>query len=472
MKKPSCSFIFWNLMIFSVFPVASSFAADVRTGSSSTISRRTTSSSSRTTSNISSSSSSSNNSQEYTQEDCASKYILGLDSECYNENNVDNGGVYADCKDYTMAEYYDAMDMQLAKIVGISKFSEFKENCDAYKSYALEKWLSSKSIVENSALKGSSKCILANKKLTAAKKCYAAAIAHDGNFFEFSELMTQTCGEMPDVASKFASAGDMSLSNIPQILENYSTLQFTNKSENWRTAVEAVLAGYIYDARQACGEENYDIITLNQFTEDKRENLLTETADSFANAFGDNLGRRASNFTISGSPTIQKDPKGKYDGMELRYYEGIGFVDINDPKYKRDRKFDYNKYGDITPQLNGSYATNNIYAIEGVSSINSARARLLNIIATGDVGTSETQDSIDVAIITGLGGRVGTTDTGLYNVISNLQEGDTFIIKQTDKVCQILVVNSDGELSKLSKPQIYGNKSLSNYVKDCKAVIE
>ena len=41
----------------------------------------------------------------------------------------------------------------------------------------------------------------------------------------------------------------------------------------------------------------------------------------------------------------------------------------------------------------------------------------------------ETQDDIDYAVITGLGGRVSTTDAGLYEVISNLAEGDTFVIK-------------------------------------------
>ncbi|MCR5506409.1 MAG: hypothetical protein K6F04_01010 [bacterium] len=414
-------------------------------------------------------------STQYSQDDCATKYMLGLDRECYNTNRVQSGGAYADCSDKTMADYYDIMDMQLSYIVGVDNFVTYKTKCDAYKGYALDKWLSSKGIIEKSAIKGSSECILATNKLTAAKKCYAAAIAHDGNFFEFGELMTTSCGEIPEVARKFSNAGDMGLSNIPQLLENHSTLQFTNKSENWRSAVEAVLAGYIYDARQACGEENYDLLELNQFTEDKRGNILSTAKESFVSGVASNLGRRAGNFVQTGSMAVGVSKNGVVlvPATSTKFYKQLDATNPKTLDKNIKRTFVSDRiYGDTTPQIKNVENISNIYVIEDVSSINKTRARLLNIISTGDIGTYDTQDEIDYAVITGLGGRANSSDVGIYDVISNISEGDTFVIKDTSNNCQILMINSDGDFEKLLRKEIQKNKSLMTYTSGCSKVIE
>lgn len=441
--------------------------------------RRAGNSSSRGKSSSSSSrkiSSTNTNSVEFTKEDCASKYILGLDRECYNVNTVHDGGVYSDCTDNTVADYYDIMDMQLASVVGVSNFADYKANCEAYKSYALEKWLSSKNVIETSAVKGSDKCVFATKRLTAAKKCYTAALSHDGNFFEFSDLMTNSCGEFPDVASKFSKAGDLGLANIPEVLENYSTLQFTNKAENWRSSVEAVLAGYVYDARQACGDETYELLELNQFTEDKRENLLTSAKESFYDAAAANLGRRASNNILYGKPTVNKvrpniSASTTVAGAIANGISDTLYDDGFGKKHDRSRKKHHGKdFGNVNPQLDNISSIGNVFVIEGVSSINSVRARLVNIIATGDTGTPEFQDAIDVAIIQGLGGRAGVVDSGIYGVIGSLSEGDVFVIKQSDKTCQILMLNIDGNFDVISLKHM--SKSLRDYMNNCSRVVD
>ena len=431
----------------------------------------------------SSTTSSTSTTSDYTKEDCATKYMLGLDRECYNTNTISEGGVYADCSDRTMADFYDIMDMQLSAVVGVDKFATYKKNCDAYKSYALTKWLESKKTIETSAIKGSLECTTAQKKLTAAKKCYAAAIAHDGNFFEFSELMKTTCGEQLDVATKFAKAGDMGLSNIPEMLENYSTLQFTNKSENWRQAVEAILAGYIYDARQQCGEESYDILELNQFTADKRENIIKTARTNFAAAAGANLGRRASNSIIHSTSAItpRKQPNmattttiagSIANGLSVGIASTVATIN-NHRNIRSASANDAIRYGITTPQLHNNLAIGNIYVIEGVSNINNTRARLVNILNTNDVGTIDTQDSIDIAIVRALGGRVGTTDNGLYDILNNLIEGDTFVIRQSDlKSCQILMIDINGNLTPLTNTEIMQNQYLPNYVSDCARILE
>ena len=414
------------------------------------------------------------NSTKYSQDDCATQYIKGLDNECYNTNRIQDGGVYSDCSDKTVADYYDIMDMQLSRVVGLENFATYKEKCDSYKAYALEKWLSTKGVIETSAVKGSNECVIATKKLTAAKKCYTAALSHDGNFFEFGDLMNKNCGEMPDVAKKFSSAGDLGIANIPQMLENYSTLQFTNKSSNWRQAVEATLAGYIYDARQACGEENYDILELNQFTEDKRENILSKAKDSFASEIGANLGKRTSNLIKTGSATVVATKSGTavVPNSSLKFYRTFDATDPRTLDKNIHGAFIKKNFGDTTPQIKDLNDVANIYVIENVSSVNTTRARLLSIIKSGNTGNSETQDDIDYAIIVGLGGRANSYDTSLYEIISNLDYGDTFVIKDNYSNCQILMLNADGNLENLLKKEIIKNKSLNSYTSSCQKVIE
>ena len=198
-------------------------ALSSRTSTSISTDRRSSSSSRRKSSKRTSTSTPTTTTSEtqYSQDDCATKYMLGLDRECYNTNRVQSGGAYADCSDKTMADYYDIMDMQLSYIVGVDNFVTYKSKCDTYKGYALDKWLSSKGIIEKSAIKGSSECILATKRLTAAKKCYAAAIAHDGNFFEFDDLMMTSCGEIPEVAKKFSRSSGILESPISPAFENF-----------------------------------------------------------------------------------------------------------------------------------------------------------------------------------------------------------------------------------------------------------
>ena len=450
-------------------------ASSSRTSTSVSTDRRASSSSKKRSSRKTSSTTTSTTSVQYSQEDCATKYMLGLDKECYNTNKVQNGGVYADCSDKTMADYYDIMDMQLSYIVGVDNFATYKSKCDAYKGYALDKWLASKGVIETSAVKGSSECVLATKELTAAKKCYAAAIAHDGNFFEFDELMMKSCGEIPEVANKFSKAGDLGLANIPQALENYSTLQFTNKASNWRSSVEAVLAGYIYDARQACGEETYDLIEFNQFTEDKRENILSKAKDSYASEVAENLGRRAGNFVKMGSSAVAVSKNGValVPSKSVKFYKTLDATNPNTLDKNITSLFRTQKhFGDTTPQIKDINNIANVYVIEDVSSINKARARLLNIITSEEIPSVENFDDIDRAVISGLGGRTNSLDTGIYDVISNIDEGDTFVIKDNENNCQVLILNSEGNFEKLLRKEIQKNKSLMTYTSDCKKVIE
>ena len=477
---------FWGLILSSNI----AFAQDTSALDASRASKKTKSKSKsrRRTTNT-------NTNAEYTKEDCATKYIAALDRECYNTNTTNEGGVYADCSDRTMTDFYDIMDMQLSSIVGIDKLNTYKKKCDAYKSYALTKWLDAKQIVETSAIKGSFECVNAFKKLSAAKKCSMAALSHNGNAFEFAELMKVSCGDQPDVAEKFAKAGDIGLSNVAEMLDNYSTLQFTNKSTNWKQAVESVLAGYMYDAKQKCGEEDYAIIEQNYFTEDKRDNIVKKTKESFAVAAAANLGNRASNAVIYNTYAANPNNNNKLSmdtsaivatSVASGISTGIMNSKLNpgqNPVYVPVRPMgrihihprvkDPNLFGNTMPQLSNALDLGNVYVIDNVYNINNTRARLINILNSGDVGSLDNQDNIDIAIINALGGRAGTVDGDLYNTLENLTEGDTFIIKQADfKYCQVLSIDVYGNLHPLTETEIRTNEYLPTYIHGCFRIIE
>ena len=376
------------------------------------------------------------------KEDCATKYILGLDRECYNPDKVHKGGVYTDCSEKTTADYYDIMDMQLSAVVGISQFHMYKQKCAPYKSFALNRWITSKGIVEKSVVKGSSECLLATKKLDAAKQCYSVALAHDGSFVDFRTVMMQTCGKMPDVADRFAKAGDIGYANLPKIIENYSSLQFTRKSEDWRKAVESVFTGYLYDARQKCGEETYKVITGNQYSLDKRGNLLTSINKSFVDSVVGNTRRHGRIVTMSPSAYEMMPSAGITSGI---YSDEMG------------RNFNNNRYIGI-----------NTYLISPVNSIAVAVARLAGLI----VGTAMNldYDTTERAILAGIGAAVNDINS-VNTALSNLRSGDYFVIKQTDNVCQVYVLEGDEKLIPLSQGEIMNNSKLSKLVFDCQKVL-
>lgn len=404
---------------------------------------------------------------------CATEYIAALDKECYNPSNVSSGGVYADCSDYTINDYYDAMDMQLARVVEYDDLEDFIEDCSPYKEYAFSQWMQSKEIIERSAVKSSGDCVIANLQLQAAQKCYAAALAHDGNFFDFDSVIKANCGDHPEVARQFIKSGDLGMANLPQMMENYSTLQFTSKSENWRSAIEATFSGYIYKARNACGNESYDIIQLNTFTPDSRENLMTVAKEGFASQLGKQAGSRVSNLIATSKPTAGK-PVSSINTDTLAgkatasFYKQMGWeVGENE---RDDSSYGYDDDFSNSSQLGGSYVIQNIYTIEGVANINSARARLMNILQTGDVGTENTQDALDVAIVAALGGRVGDTNA-MYSILSGIKDNDVFLIKQVDGYCQALILRN-GNLAKLSGRDVANLPSLTSYMSGCSGLSE
>ncbi|MDR0367216.1 MAG: hypothetical protein LBH41_01415 [Rickettsiales bacterium] len=415
------------------------------------------------------------------KEDCATQWIGAVDSECYNIANTLDGGVYADCDAKTADELYDIMDMRIGRSMDASKLSAFVKKCSPYKSFALERWLNSKRLVEESAVKGSADCVSATKKLSAAKKCYSAAIAHDGNFFEFESLMRYSCGDQPDVAQRFAKAGDLGFANLPRIVENYTTLQFTNKAPNWRNAVESVLAGYIYAAQGACGDATYDLVEFNRFEPDARGNLLHEAQKGFARQFGAQLGSRAENALMTGRPTAGApySPKSVVPYKSPGISSPIVAVDLNPSASARRIGARINAreaYYDESFGVRGGMpsgrdkVSGNVFLIEDVQSLSAARARLGNIVVNGNIGGEGYRDGLDLAVIMALGGRRGSPSGEVMELLDNVSDGDVFVLTSAGS-CQLLKVEG-GALRIMSRLEVDGTALVRGRLTRCVEIIE
>ncbi len=126
------------------------------------------------------------------------------------------------------------------------------------------------------------------------------------------------------------------------------------------------------------------------------------------------------------------------------------------------------KFGNTTPQINGLYLVRNSYLIENIPNLSNARARLTNIIKNGDMGTYLTQDTLDQTIANALGAR-SINDSTLYSILSDMDNGDTFIIKDRNNKCSVLTIK-DGDVIKLSSSDVNKMAEINNYVNNCSSV--
>ncbi|MCL2439066.1 MAG: hypothetical protein FWD15_00980 [Alphaproteobacteria bacterium] len=445
---------------------------------------------------------------EIVRENCSTQFIAALDGECFDTDTLKEGGVYAKCKFKTQAELFDIMDMQLARQMGTGRTAEFLKECAPFRSFALDRWFKNREIVERSTVIGSADCQTSTRKLAAAQRCYSAAIAHDGNFFEFQRLMQQTCGTEPDVARRFAEAGDMSFGNLGRMTDNFATGQYTIKAAGWRTAVEAVLAGYKYQARADCGDENYEMIEFNRFAPDDRGNLAAVQRSAFAEQYARQMGARTAHGIATGRPMAIDgfyDPANVYNaratvpaavsltagtvaagGMLAAGVAGmitgappavitttthmvpgtVNTVGVRQNIYVHDGTFGrpYNK------TFGPRRVDGDIYLIDEVSNISSARARLINLIVNDSISGPNDRDAIDQKIVVGLGARANAAPAEVLNIVGQLNDGDVFVLTSQGQ-CQVLMIDGD-RVRIMSRLEVQGRALVSRHLTRCREVIE
>jgi hypothetical protein len=339
--------------------------------------------------------------QEFTREDCATRFISALDRECHDPNYSPRLGVYAKCQGWTISQLYSAMDKQIRLSMSSQAALSTIQTCAPYRSFALSRWLEMKAIVEESSVRNSAECLLATDRLNAAKACYSIANAYHGNEIELRSMINHTCGQFPDVAYRFTRAINIGLTSSVQVGQNQFTLQLgSSRADNWRNVVEAVLVSYIYQAQAACGNQ-VDIIPLSPPPPSSGENIISSMQSGFVAQVSGIWGRRAENIIAAGAPVSAMT------GQQLEAPQNI----------------------------------KSVYPIR-VPNLSLGRARLASIIIDSIIGTEETRDDLDIAIITALGGRRNETNAGIHGIISSLDDGDVFVLRDNQGRCMALQLSA------------------------------
>lgn len=219
---------------------------------------------------------------QYSQEDCISVLLQALDKACYDDIDISNG-VYQDCADSSISDLSNFMDANLFYVVPSNQEEHYRQKCAAYKSKAVERFLSIKNNIEQSAKESSYECQRAKDLLSKAKDCHMKVISSSGSYFDGAK---GSCSG--EVRRDFERAGNMGAANIMGYVDNFTTGQFTGKEANWRQTVDAVLSTYMMKAKQACGVDDYEITDINLYAPDSQTNSLTRQRDAYLTQKGIN----------------------------------------------------------------------------------------------------------------------------------------------------------------------------------------
>lgn len=241
---------------------------------------------------------------------------------CFDKKTLTDG-IYSRCGTESASNIVinvnDCLDTR-----GIIKNLNLKDGCKSYTYTSVVALLSNKDKIENSIKKTTKECREATTALNAAKSCWAKMISHDGSIDP--SLRTQLvalCGysisKDTDMVDRFYNAGNYGDSNIGAQMDMELTGQNTQKRENWRQIVDGVLAGYMEMAELVCGEEDYQITQVNDYTPDSRENLAMVKAKAQADQIGRETANRIVNSWFRKTDCLNSPlPKG---GLRWEYIE-------------------------------------------------------------------------------------------------------------------------------------------------------
>ncbi|MGN0929414.1 MAG: hypothetical protein ACI4N3_02105 [Alphaproteobacteria bacterium] len=239
---------------------------------------------------------------------------------CFNKKTLTNG-IYSRCGSESASNIVinvnDCLDTR-----GIIKNLNLKDGCKAYTYTSVVALLANKDNIETSIKKTTKECKEAITTLNAAKSCWAKMISHDGSIDpSLRTQLVSLCGysisKDADMVDRFYNAGNYGDSNIGAQMDMELTGQNTQKRENWRQVVDSVLAGYTEMAELACGEEDYQITKINDYTPDNRENLAMVKATAQADQMGRSTANRIVNSWFRETDCLNSPlPKG---GLKWEY---------------------------------------------------------------------------------------------------------------------------------------------------------
>ncbi|MCL2369569.1 MAG: hypothetical protein FWC83_02740, partial [Alphaproteobacteria bacterium] len=131
--------------------------------------------------------------------------------------------------------------------------------CPAFVQQELMAYLSMANMAEQLTRQRSDECHQRRRELEAAFSCHSVAMASGNETHNrVIAMLTDFCGDgvpggSSEMVMRFANAGNIG-ANIWGWAENLVNLNASRRGDDWQTAVDGVLAGYVNRMNLACGE--------------------------------------------------------------------------------------------------------------------------------------------------------------------------------------------------------------------------
>ncbi|MDR1476613.1 MAG: hypothetical protein LBI17_00610 [Rickettsiales bacterium] len=234
---------------------------------------------------------------------CFSRY-------CFDKKTVENGS-YSKCGSMGAAQVTMGVEEECLKIRAAVKQLDLVAGCKKWTFDMVVKLLENKGAVEKQLKINSPFCQSAASALAAAKKCHAGMLAHDGSIDpalkgRLESLCGAGAGGDDTMVERFLRAGDYGDANAGAQRDMLLTSQNTAKRDNWRQAVDMVLAGYIDMVEIPCGSEDYKLAMVNDYQLDSRDNLQMAQAKATAERIGRNVADRITGEWFEESDCLKK----------------------------------------------------------------------------------------------------------------------------------------------------------------------
>lgn len=161
--------------------------------------------------------------------------------------------------------------------------------CPSYVQQEVASYLSMANMADKLSKTHSDLCVKRRQELEAAMACHSVALAYGNETSSMlNSYLTDYCGSgvpggSAEMVTRFASAGNIG-ADIWGWAEKIISLEVNNKSNDWKAAVDAVLAGYTNRMNLACGE-NMQINTVAHTQSNEPSALQTVANIAIATAF-------------------------------------------------------------------------------------------------------------------------------------------------------------------------------------------
>ena len=225
-----------------------------------------------------------------TEAQCREEIDYCFNRHCFDPKTMENGA-YTKCGSQGAAMLALSLEEDCLKTRGAVKSLDLVPGCKQWTFNALVPLLENKGQAEKSIRRNTRECANAMNAVAAARKCHALMLAHDGSIDlslegRLDALCGRGAGGSGEMVSRFLHAGDYGEANIGAQRDMLLTSQNTAKRDNWRQAVDIVLAGYVETAKSPCGGEDFELVKVGDYLPDSRDNLEMIRAKSAADQAG------------------------------------------------------------------------------------------------------------------------------------------------------------------------------------------